>query len=202
MNMKLTKIKYIHIFVYFKKTIYLCKTFQKRGLKSPNDNLVLKMKDRIKQMMESQNMTQQAFANFIDISTASLSGILTGRTKPTLNTVEAIRKSFPTINIEWLMFGTGEMFADGEAPDTAAANHEIADKEEKEATLDFGMDLDQADKASSIDTQDKPSSKCVVSTPNPNIIPAVKYIDKPQRHITEIRVYFDDLTFETFVPEK
>ena len=90
-------------------------------------------------------MTQQAFANFIDISTASLSGILTGRTKPTLNTVEAIRKSFPTINIEWLMFGTGEMFADGEAPDTAAAKNEIADKEEKEASKYLKAEVSSAE---------------------------------------------------------
>ena len=30
----------------------------------------------------------------------------------------------------------------------------------------------------------------------------VKYIDKPQRRITEIRIFFDDQTWETFVPKK
>ena len=30
----------------------------------------------------------------------------------------------------------------------------------------------------------------------------IKYVDRPQRKITEIRIYFDDLTFETFVPSK
>ena len=30
----------------------------------------------------------------------------------------------------------------------------------------------------------------------------VKYIDKPQRNITEIRIFFDDQTWETFVPKK
>ncbi|EGC85450.1 hypothetical protein HMPREF9303_0929 [Prevotella denticola CRIS 18C-A] len=30
----------------------------------------------------------------------------------------------------------------------------------------------------------------------------VKYIDKPQRRITEIRIFFDDQTWESFVPKK
>jgi hypothetical protein len=30
----------------------------------------------------------------------------------------------------------------------------------------------------------------------------VKTIDKPQRRITEIRVFYDDQTWETFVPQK
>jgi hypothetical protein len=30
----------------------------------------------------------------------------------------------------------------------------------------------------------------------------VKIIDKPQRRITEIRVFYDDQTWETFVPQK
>ena len=70
------------------------------------------MKDRIRQLMESQHMTQQTFADFIGISTASLSSIFTGRTKPTLNTVEAIRSKFSTINLDWLMYGQGPMFKD------------------------------------------------------------------------------------------
>ena len=28
----------------------------------------------------------------------------------------------------------------------------------------------------------------------------VKYVDKPQRKVMEIRVYYDDLTFESFTP--
>ena len=65
------------------------------------------MKDRIRQIMESQHMTQQVFAQFIEMSPASLSSIFNGRTKPTLNIVEAIKKKIPDISIDWLMFGSG-----------------------------------------------------------------------------------------------
>lgn len=30
----------------------------------------------------------------------------------------------------------------------------------------------------------------------------VKFVDKPQRRVKEIRVFYDDQTWETFVPEK
>ena len=62
------------------------------------------MKDRIKQIMESKHMTQQVFAQFIDMSPASLSSIFNGRTKPTLNIVEAIKRKIPDINTNWLLY--------------------------------------------------------------------------------------------------
>ena len=39
-------------------------------------------------------------------------------------------------------------------------------------------------------------------TPKDIVKTEVKYIDKPQRNITEIRIFFDDQTWETFVPKK
>ncbi len=30
----------------------------------------------------------------------------------------------------------------------------------------------------------------------------IKEVEKPQRQITEIRIFFDDQTWETFVPKK
>ena len=68
------------------------------------------MKERIKEVMESQHMTQQVFAQFIEMSPASLSSIFTGRTRPTINIVEAIKRKIPNLNTDWLMFGIGEMY--------------------------------------------------------------------------------------------
>ena len=57
------------------------------------------MKDRIKKVMESQHMSQQTFALSIGMSPASLSSIFNGRTKPTLNIVEAIKDKIPLKNV-------------------------------------------------------------------------------------------------------
>lgn len=60
------------------------------------------MKDRIRKVMESQHMTQQVFAEFIQIAPATLSSIFTGRTRPTLTIVEAIKNKIPSISTDWL----------------------------------------------------------------------------------------------------
>lgn len=154
------------------------------------------MKDRIRQIMEAQHMSQQTFANFISMSPASLSSIFNNRTKPTLNTVEAIKNKIPNLNIEWLMFGRGSMFEnESNAGEQPQADTDINNDE---PTLDFGEpggDLFSA-----------PTSQPVRHTgqrPATNIVrQEVKYIERPQRQITEIRIYFDDLTYETFVPKK
>ena len=112
-----------------------------------------KMKDRIREIMESQHMTQKVFASFIGLSEGSLSGIYSGRTRPTLNVVELIKDKIPAISTDWLMFGKGKMYVT-DSESSAAVSHEV------------------------------------------------KYIDKPQRQITEIKIFFDDQTFESFVPKK
>jgi len=70
--------------------------------------------------MESLHMTQQVFAQFIDVSAASLSSIFNGRTRPTLNIVEAIKKKVPDISTDWLMFGTGSMYNSDQTPTEVA----------------------------------------------------------------------------------
>ena len=140
-------------------------------------------------------MTQQTFADFIGISSASLSSIFNGRTKPTLNTVEAIKGKFPKIRLDWLMYGT-EPKCNDEA--TEAKNESNMDA--LPTNLNLFNDIPPAPSVSSINESQNsrnvsPQTKDIIKT-------EVKYIDKPQRNITEIRIFFDDQTWETFVPKK
>lgn len=154
------------------------------------------MKDRIRQIMEAHHMTQQTFANFVGINAASLSSIFNNRTKPTLNTVEAIKSKIPNLNIEWLMFGHGSMFVSaGEDKDEVFSGN---DQQGDETTLDFGGDVPDLFNRPS----DHPRQQLPKSSPANIVRQEVKYIERPQRQITEIRIYFDDLTYETFVPKK
>lgn len=65
------------------------------------------MKERIRQIMVREAMSQQDFASTLGISPATLSSILNGRTNPSNNLVQAVHRAFPKINISWLMFGEG-----------------------------------------------------------------------------------------------
>ncbi len=155
------------------------------------------MKDRIKKLMESLHMTQQVFAEHINISPASLSSIFTGRTRPTLTTVEAIKSSIPNISTDWLMFGNGPMYI-GESDDQKETE---AQPSQQEHHLLTGQDSTTP----STEAAPHPTSLSFHTQENtsPNTsIEKVKYIDKPQRKITEIRIFYDDQTWETFVPQK
>ena len=135
------------------------------------------MKDRIRQIMESQHMTQQVFADYIQQSPATLSSIFNGRTRPTLNIVEAIKKKIPNISTDWLMFGSGDMYL----------------------PQNEGLNEEETTQNGTLQTQ---NSNSVRNTRLDLERQEVKTIDKPQRRITEIRVFYDDQTWETFVPQK
>ena len=148
-------------------------------------------------------MTQQVFASYIDQSPATLSSIFNGRTRPTLNIVEAIKKKIPNINTDWLMFGSGDMYLPQNTPsgdlfdgaDSAADTHPI----EQNMMLDFDTHTVQAPQ----NVVQAPQNYNSVRNTQPTIVrEEVKIVDKPQRKVIEIRVFYDDQTWDTFVPAK
>lgn len=68
------------------------------------------MNDRIKQLQAALGMTQKEFAESLGFAPGALSNIYSGRTNATNNHVVAIHRAFPHVNVNWLMFGEGEMY--------------------------------------------------------------------------------------------
>ena len=143
--------------------------------------------------MESQHMTQKVFASFIGLSEGSLSGIYSGRTRPTLNVVELIKDKIPSISTDGLMFGKGKMYTSDSVSSSsdAEADNPLADANNNMSS--------SAPLGALFNAQDNVG---VQQTPKNMIKTDVKYLDKPQRQITEIKIFFDDQTFESFVPKK
>lgn len=154
------------------------------------------MKDRIKMIMESQHMTQQTFAQFIQMSPASLSSIFNGRTKPTLTIVEAIKNKIPSLSLEWLLSGTGPMYMD------QVSTSDVTEHNEALPSQDGIIDFDSQQDSPTLSLFEQPNVQNVNNTPITKTKTEVKIIDKPQRKISEIRVFYDDKTWETFVPQK
>lgn len=173
-------------------------------------------------------MSQQDFAAHLGISPASLSSIFTGRTNPTSNHVMAIHRAFPQINVNWLMFGEGEMLissaasTDGqnEAADSQEASAVSAETSAAEVTAGVssaaGLPLSAGETLFSntqtgqngAQTQTETRQNAYAgrreasSSPRGggNFSNMAINIDKDQRKIKEIRVFFSDGTYESFVP--
>ena len=174
------------------------------------------MKDRIRQLMETQHMNQQTFSQLTGINSATLSNIFNGRTSPTLNQVTAIQKRFPSINLNWLLNGEGGMFmpvqenggVDDVSMRSSSADPAVGVNERNnnsailaEGMLDFG---DANDAASSHQTNPSSRASHRQSSMQPvNRAPQnMGIVQNVSRRITEIRVFYDDQTWESFVPKK
>ena len=147
------------------------------------------MKDRIKQLMESLNMTQQDFSKFLGQSTATMSAVFTGRTAPSMRLVEAIKKHIPNISYNWLLDGIGPMYADqgkqmAENETVAAGNSNDVNCVEK---------MEPVSSPNIKDVTRRGGSENVQQSVN------MKISDNPHRKIVEIKVYYDDSYCDTFV---
>ncbi len=157
------------------------------------------MKDRIRQLMEMQNLTQNEFAELTKISAASLSSIFNDRSRPTLNHVDAIKKAFTNISLPWLLYGEGEMFISQAGGNEAASGSQSGTSNGGEQMfLNFeNYGPTPQDRSFNGATPQNPSGRT-----NSHDSQFLKNFDKKPRQIAEIRIFFDDQTWETFVPKK
>lgn len=66
------------------------------------------MKERIKKVRKSHNLTMEQFGNRIGITKSSVSLLESGKNSPSERTLKLICKEF-NVNMEWLQTGNGEM---------------------------------------------------------------------------------------------
>lgn len=68
------------------------------------------MVNRINLILQAKNITARQFAEEIGIQPSGMSHILSGRNNPSLDFVMKVIRRYPEIDINWLMFGKGEMY--------------------------------------------------------------------------------------------
>ena len=145
--------------------------------------------------MQKEEMTAAQFAEKIGLSPSSLSHILNGRNNPSLDVVMKIHKACNYVNLPWLIYGEGDMEWKAEVP-------------KSEETGISGMALfDESAFFTSEGTEERENRKEMapktpVYAPKEIVREEIKYIEKPARKITEIRIFFDNGTYETFRPDK
>ncbi len=67
------------------------------------------MIDRIQLLLKTMNLSPSQFADEIQVQRSSISHILSGRNKPSLDFVLKILSTYSEINSDWLMFGKDKM---------------------------------------------------------------------------------------------
>ncbi len=147
------------------------------------------MKDRIKKIMENEDLTASRFADRLEINRAVVSHILTGRNNPSLDVVTKILLEMDYINSDWLLRGEGSMYKDGFVP-----------KDENERTL---FDREPVNEGKDTDVTKYAKEMVVESGDNiakADVKQSVTPIPITKRKVRQIIIYYDDNTFETFGP--
>lgn len=155
---------------------------------------MMDIKDRIKLIMDQEELSSVSFAENIGVKQSTLSHILNGRNKPSLDVIMKVHQYYNDVSLDWLLYGRGDMTnqnSDAEyvndvfTPDTEpslfdntstnAANHTVHDKYVRNEALE--------------------SHQKSLKSPS---IKEIRGIPKQERRITEIRIFFDDNTYQVF----
>jgi len=136
------------------------------------------MVERINLLLKAKNITARQFAEEIGIQPSGMSHILSGRNNPSLDFVMKVVKRWPEININWLMFGKGEMYVG--LPNSTQETHHSQDAQPK--TEPIKQDEDSLPEASEPFNTIEPTREHVeeydlFSQPSPQ---TVSPLSKPQ----------------------
>lgn len=150
------------------------------------------MKDRIIEFMNYLQMKPSSFANATNIKLATLSQILNGRNNPSLEVVTKIRTAFPYLSYDWMISGEGPMCKE-EPTLPFDENGGFKTDENREFTAERTDDTENRKDFVPYQPQDQGKSA---------VTEEIRYIERSAKKIREIKIFFDDDTYETFVPQK
>lgn len=69
----------------------------------------MEINERITKVLEYSGFSASEFADEIEVQRSSISHIISGRNKPSLEFVTKIKNRFPELSWDWIILGTGEM---------------------------------------------------------------------------------------------
>lgn len=150
-------------------------------------------RDRIKLIIETEGVTQVAFAETTGINTSTLNHVLTGRNNPSVDVISKILAAYPQYESDWLLHGSGPMWTEA-----------YSEQQVKSTSIPLFSDSDEDG------TRSTPSP---VAAPVPNSGVRRGKVEERTREATQtttertsskrvqkVIIYYDDNTFETLYP--
>ncbi len=139
--------------------------------------------DRIKKLLTDYNLSPAKFGDEIDVQRSTISHILSGRNKPSLEIVQKIVKRYQEIDLYWLL--NGEPNKKSQKTENKTVNQQFT-KEESANPSD--LPKDDTNVTSTLSLSKKPT------------LPAIEVISK--KEIEKIIIMYSDQTFSVHLPEK
>lgn len=100
----------------------------------------MNINDRFTKILEYSRFTASEFADEIDVQRSSISHIISGRNKPSLEFIVKIKNRFPEISWDWIILGQGEMLQNDSALSTSESKINL---EEENSSPDLFTLIDE-----------------------------------------------------------
>ena len=162
---------------------------------------------RLKAFITYLGINDSSFADKCGISRSTLSLLLSGRNKKVSDQqIAQIHYAFPELSIVWLMFGEGSMIIGPQSEDENEENELFSDSDISEnVTSDAGLSEDSNLKA--LNRADKTinqltNTQLELQEKIRNLESKILKMESEPRRVSKITIFYDDSTFETFIPEK
>lgn len=160
---------------------------------------------RLKLFMDKIGVPSSQFADSCEIPRPSFSQLLSGRNQKVSDVlVKKIHQTYPQLSIMWLMFGEGEMLSSAEKKSEEPAREEKnpGDAPEFQSAAPTrggysnltGLKSSEKHPQSNIFQQFEDNKKIL------ELQMQIESLQKNPRRVAQITVYYDDSTFETFLP--
>ncbi|PLX08877.1 MAG: transcriptional regulator [Marinilabiliales bacterium] len=154
------------------------------------------MLDRIKRFIETQNMSASAFANAIGVQRSSVSHILSGRNKPSLDFILRLKNYYPDLNLDWLLFGKGPILSTKKTDVENSISEIDNDKKTFPAQKNESRDKDLFTKYAEFKEEILGENKTIGDDIQDEVLP------QSAKRIKKIVLFFEDNSFEEYNPGK
>ena len=150
------------------------------------------MTERIQQLINDKKLSATQFSDEIGIQRSSLSHVLSGRNKPSLDFMLKIKTRFPDVNLDWLLLGEGQMYKE--------------EKDTEDRIIDFAGEVNNEEK--------KNEQENVLNVEEPvkegfgGYMARRERVDLPggqdtlEKEIRQLILIYKDNTFTTLFPDK
>lgn len=159
------------------------------------------MVDRIRKIMEKEGLNSALFADKIGVSRGTITHVLSGRNKPSLEVVQKILDTFPNINSEWLLVGKNPMLGHEKAflhpqQESILFKDEPKDLNPQKNEINVHRELKVSEYSPK--SIDKEPAEVLQSVKIKEVINPISN----NRKIDKIIIFYDDKTFMSFSPEE
>jgi transcriptional regulator with XRE-family HTH domain len=156
-------------------------------------------REKILKIMQAEEMNALQFASEIGIQSSTLSHILNGRNKPSLEVIKKILNRFRTINADWLILDSGTIYRQEKHTQTPS----LFPPDDENTSISKSYDPEKALKFKNEKSPEKIEMPIINDNTNkitvklPEEIVTTKVTDKT---VNKIIVYYNDKTFQEFIP--